>query len=367
LGAEHLERIPGLHHALRKAVRESKAKKKILKLDKGLVTLKLCDFDSLITFEFMICGSSSTKAQPSIIAYCPSKILEPLKKELQKSNTHAQYSEKNLGPCFDLYYCVREGPAYYRTWCAKAVTFIGSAAQDASGDSEYHSQIPIMCGARIDCVELGLENQKRSATLACVFEVKGHLFGLTSAHPFCSEDSLNYQNKLLEQLSQFDEDDDDCEITFEDEEGDLSSGGGGVAEEIFGHTMSSLLDASSARLGTADEPSTRPSNAEESSVIFPGPGDLGCDESDCDWAMIPIKWSNQQIQNAYSIERSSIQLHFVTKIAYEQPVTETPVHILTSSSIKNGTLLPGSVSLSGLSGRGYCMVLVISIKGPDGK
>jgi hypothetical protein len=361
-----LERIPGLHYALRKAIRESKAKKKYLKLDKGLVTLKLCDFDSLITFEFMICGSSSTQAQPSIIAYCPSKILELLKKELHKSNTHVQYSDRNLGPCFDLYYCVREGPAYYRTWCAKAVTFIGSAAQDASEDSEYLSKISIMCGARIDCVEPGMENLLRSATLACVFEVEGHLFGLTSAHPFCSEDSLNSQDKLLEQLSQRDEDDENYEITFEDEEGDLSSGSGGAAEETVGHTMSSLLDESSARLGTADEPSTRPSKVEESSVIFPGPGDLGCDESDCDWAMIPIKWTNQRIQNAYSIGRSSIQLHFVTEIAYEQPVTEIPVQILTSSSIKYGILLPGSVSLSGLSGRGYCMVLVVSIKGPDG-
>jgi hypothetical protein len=107
------------------------------------------------------------------------------------------------------------------------------------------------------------------------------------------------------------------------------------------------------------------STVEESTAMFPGPGDLIPNESDGDWAVFKIKREDHQLPNAYAINQFAPQLRFITEIAHNQPNEERPVHILTSKAIKYGTLTLEVASLGTLSGRGPTSVWVVSMTGLD--
>ena len=213
-----------------------------------------------------------------------------------------------------------------------------------------------------------------------MLEIKGDLFSLTSAHPFRHHDDASSREKLFKQLQEIPDDDEECEIILEDDEdGELTFDGKVCTEDSVEETKH--LPTGKLLFGETDvdESSTDLQDLKESIAIFPGPDDLGSDKSDRDWAVTPIKRADQQLPNAYSVNQNSFHLRYLTEIAcehplaierstnYKQPTTDLPVHILTSSSIKYGTLTPGFANLAGLSGRGSCEVWIISMKDSAGE
>ncbi|KAI4947573.1 hypothetical protein J4E91_006393 [Alternaria rosae] len=244
------------------------------------------------------------------------------------------------------------------------------------------------------------------ATVACLVEIKGDLYALGPAHLFTKKDSTKSQEQLLAELLQMDGGEDDDISSEEDDEDDddddsddnESDNGFSSFNDIISDEDAFDCNAASPH-GLTPPPSRAPDcpnidkeGLEDLAVMFPGPNDLQNDNTDGDWAVTLIKKPDQQLPNLYLAEQQASkldpseqedskpespkqqahQIRHIVQIAGERskddtrPIEEKSVHILTSSSIKQGTLLPGIVNISGLSGRGHCNVHIVSIGDSDG-
>ena len=132
---------------------------------------------------------------------------------------------------------------------------------------------------------------------------------------------------------------------------------------------------------------------EELTAIYPKSGrDLHLDDTYGDWAVINIPRPASWLPNAYSIKNLATNkrpaswltnTHSIWTLTADQRyiagaarapsphdrsrVKQRPVHIITSSSIKSGILLPGIANIDGLNEKYYCNVLIVSMDAPDSK
>ena len=271
------------------------------------------------------------------------------------------------GPAFTLYYCGRDDPAFRLQWCSSTVS-LGGSEQPLS-----------LCGTRMLAKKHTQTPPSGEATVACLLEIKGDLYALGPAHLFTENIASKSQQHLLAELLHMDEDEDECDDTaFDDDAGsdnDYTLPKNFVSEEeTFDSNATTSNGIHPSPPMVLDDSSTNEEGLENLTVMYPGPKDLQKDNMDCDWAVTLIKRTGQQLPNLYPSEgQESSMLRHIVEIAGEpskddaQQITEKPVHILTSSSTKHGTLLMGFANISGLSGRGYCNVHIVAMDSSDGK
>jgi hypothetical protein len=362
MNIEHSSRAEEVFNIFRLAVRRSKV------ASRWPHRQRLKDFSGprLITYERAMCGPSITEARPSIIVTYPKGLdLRLLRREFEEiGDTKYQYAaDLTPGPSFILYYCWAHVPLTPR-W--RPITVVPPTLGDIESEDVTSSSLTL-CGTALYSLNTGSQSSSSSATLACLLEIKGKYYALSSAHPFL--DPTN-DAKFLKELLETENVEEESEIIFEDEENDsgfesaTSEGEGGRA------TWSTHTDATASPQTVKEKSSGRLSDFGDSSVILLDPEDLGSDRRDCDWALTPIIKPDQLLPNAYTCDPDAPSLCYITRVACELPknrVYEIVVHIITRSAIKVGTLLPGSVNISGLSGRESCNAWIVSMNDGCGK
>ncbi|KAI4641700.1 hypothetical protein J4E93_007798 [Alternaria ventricosa] len=279
------------------------------------------------------------------------------------------------GLAFAVYYCGRDDIAFELRWCKSTVTLNGP------------EQSLSLCGTRMSSIQDIKTPPSGDATVACLLEVKGDLYALGPAHLLTRKNAAKSQEQLLAELLQMDEDKDEGIAWEEDEDNDSdyeeSDGGYASAKDII--SDKDMLNSNTTppdSLSPSPREGTHDPRDEGVTVLFPGPDDLQDDNADGDWAVALIQKPEQQLPNLYSVEQQvSVQgspkqeapkLRHIVDFASEpskddtEPIVERSVHILTSSSTKQGKLLPGFANISGLSGRGHCNVHIVAIDESDG-
>jgi hypothetical protein len=360
---------------------------------KFLKTARLSDYAPLVTSRFAMCGITGALPEPAIIVECPSRLLSRVAKELQTHHMKNQYAVGfTSGPAFTLYYCGRDTPSHQRTWC-KSIASLNGPDQSLS-----------LCGTRMSSVQHIQTPRSGDATVACLLEIKGELYALGPAHIFTKDDAARSQEELLAELLQMEEDEDDDNAFDDDDDDDDDDDNSNDNENddayISDTSEEDTLNSNATPSGglrpspprVLDDPSINEEGLEDLAVMFPGPDDLQNDNTDGDWAVTLIKKPYQQLPNLYLVEQQASKegpsehavskhespkqqapkLRHIVEIASEpskddaRPIEEKTVHILTSSSTKQGTLLTGFANISGLSDRGHCNVHIVSIDDCEG-
>ncbi|KAI4924694.1 hypothetical protein J4E85_007811 [Alternaria conjuncta] len=278
------------------------------------------------------------------------------------------------GLAFAVYYCGRDDIAFELRWCTSTVT-LNRPEQSLS-----------LCGTRMSSIQDIKTPPSGDATVACLLEVKGDLYALGPAHLLTRKDASKSQEQLLAELLQMDEDEDEDIAWEEDEKNDSdydeSDGGYASANDIISDKDTLNSDTTPPdSLSPSPQESTHDPRDEGVTVLFPGPDDLQEDNADGDWAVTLIQKPEQQLPNLYSVEQQisgqespkqeAPKLRHIVEFASEpskddtEPIVERSVHILTSSSTKQGKLLPGFANISGLSARGHCNVHIVAIDESD--
>ena len=342
-----------------------------------LKTMRLSDYASLVKSRFAMCSTIGAPPEPAIVVECPNRILSRVKKVLQSRNMKNQYAAGvTPGLAFAVYYCGRDDIAFELRWCKSIVTLNGP------------EQSLSLCGTRMSSIQDIKTPPSGDATVACLLEVKGDLYAVGPAHQLTRKDAAKSQEQLLAELLQMDEDKDE-DIAWEEAEDndsdyDESDGDHASANDII--SDKDMLDSNIAPPGSlspSPREGTHHPRDEGVTVLFPGPDDLQDDNADGDWAVALIQKPEQQLPNLYSAEQQvsgqdspkqeAPKLRHIVEFASEpskddtEPIVERSVHILTSSSTKQGRLLPGFANISGLSGRGHCNVHIVAIDESDGK
>ncbi|OAL49520.1 hypothetical protein IQ07DRAFT_58038 [Pyrenochaeta sp. DS3sAY3a] len=348
LSLEHEERAPQLKGILLDAVIQSKAYLRV-----GLRKLFLRDCRGQISFREAMCGTSPATASPSIIITSPEKICSMLKTEFSTEGTRYQYaSGRTPGPAFDLYFCPSNF-VYHRRWSTVQTTVEPVGSEEAEEPDTVVGTLT-MCGARIDATEDGGRNATSSGTVSCVLHIKGAPHLLAPAHPFCG---LDLEEDSLEELL-FADDGADNEIFYAEEDD---------------NSMLNNMEYNGKNTSVPSEPGVDTEagdcspefEVDNSRMIIPGVSDLGSDDRDCDWAVRPITEASERLPNAYLPNPTTFALRHITEIANgfsREEHADNRVHILTSTGVKEGTLLPGRAMICGLSGRGFCDALVVSME-----
>lgn len=282
-----------------------------------------------------------------------------LRAEFSTEGTRYQYaSGVTPGPAFNLYFCP-SNVVYHRRWRTVQTTVEPFGFEEAEEPDSVVGTLT-MCGARINATEGGDRKATSSGTASCVLHIKGAPHLLAPAHPFCS---LDLEEDSLEELLFADDDADNSEI-FYAEEDDNSM----LNSKEHHDKNTSVPSQPDVYMEAGDCPSEV--EFETSRMIIPGFSDLGSDDRDCDWAVRPIIEASERLPNAYLPTPTTLTLRHITAMANgfsRDEHTDNSVHILTSTGVKEGTLLPGRAMIWGLSGRGFCDALVVSMKENSGK
>ncbi|KAI4925074.1 uncharacterized protein J4E92_007112 [Alternaria infectoria] len=268
------------------------------------------------------------------------------------------------GPSFKLYYCVGEDPAFELQWGSSSVS-LGGSDQPLS-----------LCGTRMLTGQHTQTPPSSEATVSCLLEINGDFYALGPAHLFTQKITAKFQEHLLAELRQMDEDEDDGDdITFDDDDDGYSDDNHSSPNDLMSEERSLKGNATPSPPKVLDDPSSDEVGLEDLVARYPGPKDLQEDITDCDWAVTQVKKPDQQLPNLYLAEgEQAPEFRHIVDVADEDLAKwhviskmEISVRILTSSSTKYGTILPQFANISGLSGRGHCNVYVVSMNSGDGK
>ncbi|KAI4615057.1 hypothetical protein J4E80_006563 [Alternaria sp. BMP 0032] len=267
------------------------------------------------------------------------------------------------GPPFTLYYCVREGPAF-NLQRGNSTVSLGGSEQPLS-----------LCGTRMLAIQHAQAPPSGEATVTCLLEINGEFYALGPAHLFTQKITAKFQEHLLAELRQMDEDEDEGDdITFDDDGDGYSDDYHPSPNDRMSEEGSFQGNATPSPPKVLDDPSSDEGGLEDLVARYPGPKDLQEDTTDCDWAVTQVKKPDQQLPNLYLAEgEQAPAFRHIVEVAdelakyYVTGEIEDSVHIVTSSSTKHGTLLPQFANISGLSGRGHCNVHVVSMNSGDGK
>jgi len=213
------------------------------------------------------------------------------------------------------------------------------------------------------------------ATVSCLLEINGEFYALGPAHLFTQKITAKFQEHLLAELRQTDEDEDEGDdINFDDDDDCYSENVHSSLDALMSEEGSLKSNTPSSPPKVLDDPSSDEGGLADLVARYPGPKDLQEDTTDCDWAVTQVKKPGQQLPNLYLVEgEEAPEFRHIAEVAGElskndaQPITERSVHILTSSSTKRGTLLPQFANISGLSGRRHCNVHIVFMNNRCGK
>ncbi|KAJ4291768.1 hypothetical protein N0V90_009663 [Kalmusia sp. IMI 367209] len=324
------------------------------------ITFELHRMKEKIRFQINVCGTSTTNNWVSIIVYCPDHVTSMLKAELQSSHLKRQYAQGSTsGLAFDLIYQQWPCDPFTLLWSNIAVA--DDIGQEATWNEAHKGSTLTMCGSRIHPVQSDGTSSSSFTTLACIVEIKGELYGLTTAHGIQAPHDTKSESSDSQAWPQ---DLDEYEFEIEEEYCDFDDNSGPTVSDLSTAECSDVLKltatASHAISSTQDR-----STANSPLAILPDAADNLPGKADCDWAIIPIRNEDRQLPNAYTTGDPNIGRRFITKVARKHPQEERSIHILTSKTIKSGLLKPGLVSVGSLSGRGPAIVWVISMDGAE--
>jgi len=334
---DHAPVVPNLLDTLRKGTRNSEVKQIFFKHKKRwFVKILLSKQSQWIDFKIVMCGPNPGSAEPSIIATCPKKILNMLKKELQAYHMQLQYAKGvTKSQVFNIYFCADDSERYSPLAKRSAVSLSQFESARSLCGTRIHvrqkkrTRYPTTAFKIYSYIKV-LKEEARSkplstAKVSCLLDINDDLYALAPAHIFNIED----------------EDEDQREAA-------------GAQTTLRKATRSSAANTNIPYLRHLD-------------TVLPGPNDIPDNNNiDADWAATRIKLPTHCLPNMYW--DGTTELRYIESDASESMILEAwstgprPVYIINSPfSVKKGQLLPGLANIFGPSGRGSCNVLIVSM------
>jgi len=302
---EHRSRFPVIQELFRRNVQQ---------------TPKFSDSMEFITYELRMCGLSEVDATPSILVFCPAKLLKALKSLLTKDRLKAQYHpEEDKAahlPRFNLYFWAQTMELLW-----SALVKYGTAThsqEDGVPDS--------LCGAQV----VFDKGEQRCSTLACTLFVNGDCYGLTTAHVIPESPP----SPICDTSVGLELDDDEGTESEDDDEYDLPDevGMAETASRPGPRESASIIgEQETAPNPDTQHPSTSYASMECEVHMPPHTADWQSRHANLDWALLKIRDPSLWLPNVYLDPRTDKPVK-ISGIATAVQANR-PVHIVSSGAI----------------------------------